>query len=75
MSETPQMKLKFSAQAAMLIRQNKEWNMEDFKSWFLKEGFQVGSKPILEYLIIRDCRENGDPKPLEVALDGAERRS
>ena len=65
------MKLNISAQAALMMRQSKNFNMDDFLSFLVKKGFPIGSSNVMEYLQVRDCREFGDPKSQEVVIDGS----
>lgn len=65
-------KFTFTAQAAALIRQTKDFDMRDFISYLRQNGVPVGSSNILEYLMVRDGRERGpdkSPEPEEVLVD------
>lgn len=63
------MRLKISAQASFIIRQCKNFDMEDFLGYLKRDGFPIGSGNVLEYLQVKDCRENGDSKPRVVEID------
>lgn len=66
------MKVKLSAQAMVLIRQARDFDMDEFLSYLTKDGgFPIGSSNVVEYLLIRDGREFGDHKPKEVEIDGS----
>ncbi len=65
------MKLKLSAQAMLLIRQSRQFDMDEFLSYLTKQGFPIGSSNVMEYLQCRDGREFGDAKPKEVEIDGS----
>ena len=67
-----QIKFRFTAQAIALVRQTRNFNMDEFIDYVRKTGVPVGSANVLEYLMIRDARERGpkkSPESQEVFVD------
>ena len=45
------MKVKYSAKAQTVIGQLKDFDKEDFESWFRKESLTAGSKAVWAYML------------------------
>ncbi|MCH8218798.1 MAG: hypothetical protein IH892_18730 [Planctomycetes bacterium] len=64
--------LNISAQAALVIRQTKDFDVTDFIAWLTKDGFPIGSSNVMEYLLDRDRKQHGrdaTPIKMQVAVD------
>ena len=56
------MKISFSSQAMAVIENLKDFNEEAFILWLNKQGYPVGSKTVLDYVVERDRLETGKPR-------------